>query len=345
MTRGASRILLHVGAPKTGSTYLQRRLRADPDELRRQGVYVPVLPAVARMAGNAKLLATVLSDEPSLSFRHAFPEIDVGAIAPEQVVAELLADWRPDDEDVVLSAENFRPSHALTLRRLLPSWATIAVVLFVRRQDRWIESYHNQLVKTGDTQDRLEDFTSLVMAPPTDRLCLPDWLTHYEAWRTAFGDCRVVFFDEVLGDLWTALFIAAGMSAPCGIPEIPRQQESLDPHQYAYALMLDRSRTHPEFLRRRAASAEASLRLGAPDRLDLLLAERDRLSMRFSASNGRLLEALGRPADDQVLGLGPSGAPAGTIQDVLRSSAYLAHQRLADAIYAGEDAPMASARR
>ena len=76
---------------------------------------MPVLPAVAKMAGNAKLLATVLSEAPSLSFLRNFPEIDTAALDPAEALAELLADWRADRETAILSAENFRPQHAATL--------------------------------------------------------------------------------------------------------------------------------------------------------------------------------------------------------------------------------------
>ena len=47
------RIVLHVGAPKTASTYIQRRLRVNEEQLRKHGIYLPVLPEVAAMAGNA----------------------------------------------------------------------------------------------------------------------------------------------------------------------------------------------------------------------------------------------------------------------------------------------------
>ena len=69
MASVSPRIVLHIGAPKTASTYLQRRLRANAAALREHGIYVPVIPAVAAMAGNAKLLATALSQRPSLTFQ------------------------------------------------------------------------------------------------------------------------------------------------------------------------------------------------------------------------------------------------------------------------------------
>src|SRR5437899_11204750 len=90
------RIVLHVGAPKTASTYLHRRLRADPAHLRKHGIYVPVLPVVAQTAGQAKLVATALSQQPSLTFQRAFPEIDVSPPDPARLRAALRQDWPPD---------------------------------------------------------------------------------------------------------------------------------------------------------------------------------------------------------------------------------------------------------
>jgi len=89
------RIVLHVGALKTASTYLQRRMGANLARLREHGIYLPVLPAVAQMAGNAKLLTTALNRRPTSMFQRAFPNIDVSKLDPAQIVAELLKGWRP----------------------------------------------------------------------------------------------------------------------------------------------------------------------------------------------------------------------------------------------------------
>src|SRR6266568_2611385 len=205
------RIVLHVGAPKTASTYLQRRLRADSNHLRKYGIYLPVLPVVAEMAGNAKLLATALSRRPSLTFQRAFPDIDVSALDPTRLVAELLQGWRPDSESVVLSGENFRPHHAPRLRELLPTTAPCVVVLFVRRQDRWIDSYFNQLVKTNEIQEKPSTFVARLCDSDDERRFCPDWFAHYEVWHSAFGNCKVVFYDEVASDVFAAFLDAAGL--------------------------------------------------------------------------------------------------------------------------------------
>jgi hypothetical protein len=330
------RIVLHVGAPKTASTYLQRRLRIDPDRLRRHGIYVPVLPAVSQMAGNAKLLATALSKRPSLTFQRAFPEIDVGALDPARLVAQLLQDWRPEAESVVLSAENFRPNHARVLRELLPASASCVVVLFVRRQDRWIDSYFNQLVKTNEIEEDISRFVTRLCDRDGERLCRPDWYANYKAWSDAFGDCKVVFYDEVASDVFGAFIVASGLQPVPDLIDIDRAQISLDVYQLAYLLDLKTPIDFTDFLRRKSACGKASQRLGLQERRSLLSApDLSRLRERFEASNHRLVAALRRDHDATPLHL-DSNCDRDSYCDLpqlYESESYARYRKVADAIY------------
>jgi len=330
------RIVLHVGAPKTASTYLQHRLRADPNHLRKHGIYVPVLPSVAEMAGNAKLLATALSRRPSLTFQRAFPEIDVSALEPAKLVAELLRDWRPDSESVVLSAENLRPHHARRLRKLLPTTVPCVVVLFVRRQDRWIDSYFNQMVKTNELTENISPFVARLCDTAGERFCRPDWFANYEAWRDAFGDCKVVFYDEVASDVFGAFIAAAGLERVPDLIDIERAQVSLNVYELAYALDLKIPIDYADFLHRRSASEKASRNLGLHETRSLLSnADLERLRNRFEASNHRLLTALGRNNNSTLLRLDVSSASDSycDLNEFYASESYARYRELADAIY------------
>ena len=336
MAANSPRIILHVGAPKTASTYLQRRLRADPNHLRKHGLYVPVLPSVAAMAGNAKLVATALSERPSLTFQRAFPEIDVTALNPANLVSELLKDWRRDSESVVLSAENLRPNHAARLRELLPKEAPCVVVLFVRRQDRWIDSYFNQMVKTSETHQPMSAFVAQLCDTEGERLCRPDWFAHYQAWRGAFGNCNVVFYDEVAVDVFGAFLTAAGLEPIPDLIDIDRAQVSLNIYELAYLLDLKKPGGYDDFLRRRAAGERASRRLGVRETRSILSdADLARLRKRFEESNRRLLTALGRSDNPTLLQLDLS---AGSelycdLDELYTSESYRNYRKLADAIY------------
>jgi len=336
MAAKSPRIVLHIGAPKTASTYLQRRLRADPNHLRKHGIYVPVLPLVAEMAGNAKLLATALSRRPSLTFQRAFPKIDVSALDPTRLVAELLHDWRAGAESIVLSAENFRPNHAPRLRELLPETAPCVVVLFVRRQDRWIDSYFNQMVKTNEINEDISTFVAQLCDTDGERMCRPDWFAHYQAWRDAFGDCKVVFYDEVASDIFGAFIAAAGLEPVPDLIDIDRAQVSLNVYELAYLLDLKTPIDYPDFLLRRTASEKASRRLGLHETRSLLSnADLERLRNRFEASNHRLLIALGRNKSPTLLRLDLRSETDSycDLKEFLASESNARYRELADAIY------------
>ena len=336
MASVSPRIVLHIGAPKTASTYLQRRLRANADALRRHGVYIPVIPAVAAMAGNAKLLATTMSRRPSLTFQRGFPEIDVSKLDPAKIMAELLSDWRSATESVVLSAENLRPNHAQPLRALLPASADCVVVLFVRRQDRWIDSYYNQMVKTNEVADEIGPFVAKLCDTEGERLCRPDWFANYEAWRGALGNCRIVFYDEVANDVFRAFFDAAGLPDLPNLIDVDRAQVSLNIYEVAYLLEQKQPMEFADFLQRKNASEKASRRLGS-DKTQSFLSNADlaRLHNRFDESNRRLAVALGRETNPDPLQIDASVDSNSycDLRQLYDSESYSEYRQLADAIY------------
>ncbi|HST29845.1 MAG TPA: hypothetical protein VLK27_03280 [Chthoniobacterales bacterium] len=337
MTASVSpRIVLHIGAPKTASTYLQRRLRANADTLRRHGIYVPVIPAVAAMAGNAKLLATTLSRRPSLTFQRGFPEIDVSKLDPAKIVTDLLEDWRPEAESVVLSAENLRPNHAERLRKLLPTSVPCVVVLFVRRQDRWIDSYFNQMVKTNEVAQEIGSFVAKLCDTEGERLCRPDWFAYYESWRNALGNCRVIFYDEVASDVFGAFFNGAGFSDVPDLIDVDRAQISLNTCEVAYLLEQKQPIEFSDFLQRKNASQKASRRLGF-EKTQSFLSDADlaRLHKRFDESNQHLIVELARERNPPPLQIDTNTQSDAycNLRQLYASESYVQYRKLADAIY------------
>ena len=330
---GFGRIILHVGAPKTGSTYLQRRLRSAPEAVRSSGLYVPVLPSVQAMAGNAKLLATVLSDAPSRSFTRTFPGIDTIVLSPADVFAELIGDWRSADEALLLSAENFRPKHASRLRSLIPANTQVTVALFVRAQDAWFESYYNQLIKTRDIQQDLPSFIDDVLACLSDRYCTPDWLYNYEVWRKSFGDCRIILYEEHQDNLFNAFFDALDLPIPKDVPDIDRQQESMDLFQLMYLMRVAPDKPFDVFYRRRLASAEASRRILPPKARILTRQDSDRLSDLYESSNQKLMGLLGRATGGAALVLMRPPCEGISLEREEATEAYQSYRALADEIF------------
>ena len=289
------------------------------------------------MAGNAKLLAITLSRRASSTFRRAFPNIDVSALDPVQILADLLKDWRSDSESLVLSAENLRPKQALPLRELLPTTAPCVVVLFVRRQDRWVDSYFNQLVKTNEIHEKPSAFVERLGRDDDEHRFCPDWLSHYEVWRNAFGNCHVVFYDEVASDVFGAFLDAAGFGSVPGLIDIDPAQVSLDVYELAYLLEQKSPIDSAEFLRRKDASEKASREFGVRKACSLLSTEDlARLRERFIESNRRLVTALRRGEKDSPLQLDQNSNSEAycSLPGLYASEPYARFRKLADAIYA-----------
>lgn len=336
MNPESPRIVVHVGAPKTASTYIQRRLRTNAERLRKRGIYLPVLPEVAQMAGNAKLLPLALGQRPSLTFRRAFPNIDIAALDPDRIASDLLREWRSDSESVILSAENLRPIHARRLRELIPTQTPSIIVLFVRRQDRWLDSYFNQMIKTNEIHEEISTFLARLIQGDDQRLCRPDWFAHYQSWRDAFGDCKVVFYDEVK-NVFDSFLSAAGFGPMPDLVDIDAAQVSLNVFELAYLLDLKVPFEHPDFLRRKSASEKASDRLDVHDKRSVL-SESDlaRLREAFAESNRRLIAALGRSETPSPLQLDQTinASSYVSLPELYASTAYLDYRASADALYA-----------
>jgi hypothetical protein len=297
-----ARVILHVGGPKTGSTYIQKRLRLAPDLLRKKGIYVPVLPEVSLMAGNAKLLPVAIDKNASKSFMRAFPYINLSELNPATVVAELIKDWRRESEVLVLSAENFRSSHAQVMRDLLPHGTTYAIKLFIRRQDSWVDSYFNQLTKTNDINESIDQFVTHMCEAKEGRIANPDWYGQYHAWSKAFGHCEVINFEDAQSDLLESLLPSEQFGRLDDYPDLPPEQVSIGVFQMAYLLQLDADTPFPDFILHRNAADAAARTLDLNMKRSLLSPEaRRRLQNRFELGNSRLLSIIGKNNDSKLL--------------------------------------------
>jgi hypothetical protein len=191
-------------------------------------------------------------------------------------------------------------------------------------------------VKTNEIEEGISTFVARLCDTDGERLCRPDWFANYQAWRDAFGDCRVVFYDEVAADVFGAFIAAAGLQPVPDLIDIDRAQLSLNVYELAYLLDLKRPIDHPDFLLRRAASEKASRRLGLDETRNLLSsANLERLRNRFEASNQRLLTALGRNDNSTPLRLDarPNTGSYCDLRQFCVSESYTHYRELADAIY------------
>lgn len=127
------RLFLHIGTPKTGSTAIQYFLARNFEALRAQGVNF-VREGRKREAHNLVLQARRAGD--------------IGAVM-DKVVAEI--ESRPDHTHILTSEMYFGAGAAQDLADAFPDALRreTRVLVYLRRQDGFLEALYKQRVKTG----------------------------------------------------------------------------------------------------------------------------------------------------------------------------------------------------
>ena len=174
-----TRIILHIGGEKTGSSYLQRFLsRNAPALLRRHRILYPKSASLLHRHAHFPLVASFLgrADCDFIGERdHQSPDDVYGKLDA------LIARKRP--ETVILSAEHFssrleRAAIAALARRLQKY--EVSIVFYVRRQDELAVSRLSTSLKCGH-----RDWLCLDDITVANRYFNP--LLVIEDWRAAFG--------------------------------------------------------------------------------------------------------------------------------------------------------------
>ncbi len=167
---------IHIGAPKTGSTAVQRYCCDHRDELANLGLYYP--RSATRGFGHHDFAFLLSGGYPNW------------ATPQEKSLDTLTAEFKQETDgvlqDILISSENF---YLLSDPRELVEWLHVVfegqdisyrVVAYVRRQDDAHESWYNQTVKaqgyTHDITECIEEFFSLW-----------DYQQKLRPWAAAFG--------------------------------------------------------------------------------------------------------------------------------------------------------------
>lgn len=167
-------IILHIGLPKTGTSYLQKILGEHRAKLLAHGTWVSSRPIFAhRFAVETITDAARAGQADVLKIKEA--DLD----AARDDLARAVAD--PSIKRAVVSSEYFFEGDAQRARALFEPFgaAKLQVVVYLRRQDRLIESGYNQEVKAMGHRE-----------PPRQPVYTPrlDWSVVLGAWAEAFGE-------------------------------------------------------------------------------------------------------------------------------------------------------------
>ena len=169
------RLVIHIGCAKGGSTAIQTGLRLNHEALLRQGVWVPsedLAPESEVTGAHGDYFESFVRD------RKAMEMPDLREKLETQIAAN-------DAKTVVLSAENL--SNPMGFEERLAPLAEhfdISVVMYVRRQDQFLEAAWQQWeVKRG---------ASLLSWMIKCSGIHGNWLQIVSPWAAVFGDERIV---------------------------------------------------------------------------------------------------------------------------------------------------------
>lgn len=195
-------IALHIGAPKAGSSSLQRYFTDHRSELRERGIHYPESGCVPTLRTRAH---HNLAYQVSPGHRHKFhPPWGDWANALEEI----------DGFGVISSESLFRlPPHPIRKIRQFTEGRGVRVFAFLRRQDLAVESAYNQLARFGRVSETIEDYWHR-------NRHLFDYSEFIDRWVAVFDDLVVVPFELP----WIANGVAIEMLKRCGFDGLPPEQ-------------------------------------------------------------------------------------------------------------------------
>lgn len=207
------RLVVHIGAPKTGSTSLQRWFDRNREAALEHSI---VYPAAGRhpVAGAHAHHNAVYGLHPGWHDEWFRPE--------QGDLAAVLAEARGSRARFgVISSEAFYdlPEPGIAAVREATLDLDVRVVAFVRRQDQYLESAYVQLARFGLVEGDVEAF----FEQEPGRL---DHLVHVERWSAAFGQEAMVVIpfepDRVQAGVGATLLTSAGIPTE-GLPQGERR--------------------------------------------------------------------------------------------------------------------------
>jgi hypothetical protein len=246
------RLVVHIGAPKTASTYLQHCLGLNEDILRKHGIYLPQAGRRDTRA-NHHNLAWQLRDDSRFRTAHG----GWGALTAE--VADVDADV------VLLSSEAFTQlasdeqlRRGLS-RRLFDVADAVSLVYVVRDPLARINSMYTQTVKSFANPGTFDEYATRLITSP-----LYDLEKSFRFW---YEDNRAEFvairFDQFVGEgPLQSLLGVIGVDIPADELTIPQEVSNPTPGPIAVeAIRLLNARLRvidPRFSRRSAATSKLS---------------------------------------------------------------------------------------
>ena len=217
MSVSATTLILHIGCEKTGTTSIQRFLARARTALKSHGVLFPVVPAGGAAEPNHKLLTLCVRNTNVDDLRATVPDVDKKIADFElEFSAEII---ESGCNTVVLSNEHcssrlVKVDEIRALKSLLEKFAeTIEIIVYVRRQDKMVQSLYSTYIKSGGIEKFR--FPENINDPMLNYQLLLDRWSEVFGWRQIL----VRSYDDVMsdrGDVVRDFLLTAGLSQSVG---------------------------------------------------------------------------------------------------------------------------------
>lgn len=217
-------LTLHIGLHKTGTSYLQSRWEARRAQMVRAGLLYPV---------TGTLPARTSATRAGAQSGHALFTRQVDRAA---LLDQLLREVPPGVSHVLISAEDFCLPDRMSPEQFLgplASFGSVRVVVVLRRQDHWIESYYKQVVDQYHNAETRSFGAFLAEEGPG----LLDFHARFAPWRDLVGPDRfhVISYDDVAdgAEIGDRILRLAGLAAPLPSTDADRAER---PYQSVRAI-------------------------------------------------------------------------------------------------------------
>jgi len=185
---------IHIGLPKTATTTIQYFLTTHRDALLRRGVLYP--RSIAMSDGHAELhrvLGLAVEPESVPWLAGLRKQLD-----GEDVIASLLKETRRTEADIViLSSEALAFMHRPAALRQALAPHPVRILIYLRRQDSFLASFYNQLIKSGLYAATFEEFlvqhaqNAIELRGHLRSLAICNYERLLDLWADAFGQDNI----------------------------------------------------------------------------------------------------------------------------------------------------------
>jgi hypothetical protein len=191
------RIVIHIGAEKTGSTTIQNFLFLNRYILKDAGIYFAQSPGKKNHSMIPKLLTSAVNnvEQGKVNDFREKKIIEIKTKILKEIYSEAVG-----CHTLIISSEHFHSKiktqqEISRLKEILPDSDKVEILFYIRRQDRVCLSLYSTKVGAGSTKD--------FKFPSVNRNRLPyryDYNAAYELWSNSFGvgSVKVNIFDNIV---------------------------------------------------------------------------------------------------------------------------------------------------